>query len=74
MIALVVPQHLQDELDEVNERLSDAETDYNAVQHRIALWHCSEGRHVYCNYHSPPIGVACIHCRAPDPQGRSSNT
>ena len=63
------PEYLLDELDEANKAIREAGEHYNGVQHRIALWHCSEGRHVFCTYHNPPIGRACMHCRAPETEG-----
>lgn len=61
-----LPQHLVREMTEAERRIEEAQEQMNAVQHSIALWKCSQGRHVIGEYLDPPIGRACIYCRAPE--------
>jgi hypothetical protein len=63
-----LPPHLAIALEDAEEAINDAQDRMNGVQRRIALWHCSEGRHVYGLYTTPPIGRACIYCQQIAPE------
>lgn len=62
-----LPEHLATDLREAEKAIEDAQDLMNGVQVSIALWHCKQGQHVFCDYVNPPIGRACLYCRVPEP-------
>lgn len=62
-----LPADLQADLEAAERAIDEAQERMNAVQFRIAQWDCTQGRHIFGLYTKPPIGRACIYCRAPAP-------